>query len=83
MGYWVYENRTAKNNATIHLGSCPHCNDGKGQEKEKFGTANDKWHGSFDSYDMARLCAKSLETKTITDCGRCKPESSRRPDTTG
>ena len=73
--FWVYTNSFNKH-ARVHLGSCPHCNDGTGKGGAPDGTTG-KWQ-SFDTYADAKTAAETFiartgcEDKTI-DCNVCNP----------
>ena len=58
MGFWVYENWTADNKAVLHVGSCGHCNEGKGCHDTPHGESHGKWHGPFDSLEAAKAAAE-------------------------
>ena len=36
---------------------------------------NDKWHGRFKEYSVAKEFAQNLENRDIGNLGYCKPES--------
>lgn len=70
--YWVYENwRAHGHRATVHLGVCSHCKDGKGQ-KNGTSPANGEWHGPYRSSAEAVGKAQALAKLTRT-CKVCAP----------
>lgn len=69
--FYVYE--VWHDNATkVHRASCPHCNNGLGQNKAK-GDENGAWHGAYDSYAAAKAFAMRLGHAKNTDCEFCTP----------
>jgi len=69
--FWVYEN-TPTNHARIHLGSCSHCNEGKGTHGHPGTGPTSKWHGPFGSYLKAEQKAKDTG-KPYKVCAFCNP----------
>jgi hypothetical protein len=68
MSYYTYENWRARGHrATIFIGTCAFCDNGKGQST---GTRSDngKWHGPFDKLSDAETGVKDL---TPHACLRC------------
>ena len=72
MAFWVYEQFSHKR-ARIHFSSCRYCNDGKGVGGNTDNN-DDKWHGPFESFELAETSAKALKRKDTRSCGVCKPE---------
>lgn len=72
MSYYIYENWRAEQKAKIHIGTCKHCNNGNGQNKEKT-NLNGKWHGPYSSIEDALGVAHSLP-RNVSFCGICCPQ---------
>lgn len=73
MAFYVYE--VWHDSATkVHRGSCSHCNNGEGQNKENKGDQNGKWHGAFPTYREAKDFALTLGHGKNTDCEFCTPQ---------
>lgn len=77
--FWVYEN-WPNNCATVHLGSCAFCNDGRGMHGEA-ATANGEWLGPFSTGAEAWARAEKTKRREIRRCGVCSPltDASRYP----
>ena len=67
--YYVYENHLHKQ-ATIHIGSCGHCNEGRGK-RGGFDPKRAEWHGPFDDLQSARDRQKTMSVKKKTECRSC------------
>ncbi len=76
MNYYIYENSVHKY-AKIHVGDCPHCNEGQGTRGlNDDDRVRDEWHGPFDRLEDAERQQKSLRVKDKTKCGHCcRPRS--------
>lgn len=72
--FWIYENWVAEKKAVIHRGDCCFCNNGKGNQQNKLGNKNGKWHGQFKNYDEARKFAQNLQDRDVRNCGHCMPQ---------
>lgn len=59
MAYWLHENWTAKRKAVVHVGSCGHCNDGRGKTPNRLGEKSGRWHGPFPTVTAADQAAKA------------------------
>jgi len=72
MGWWVYENWRAETGgkARVHNGSCSFCRDGKGFQSQDSGM-NGKWHGPFETREIAYAHAKKLRRAKTDFCSRC------------
>lgn len=62
--------------ATVHKGSCPHCNEGRGQRRPglKANLATE-WLGPHLDSKNAFAIARGSGVKNVTGCGHCKPEN--------
>ncbi len=69
--FWVYENWTHQY-ASVHRGSCAHCNDGRGAHGVE-SSSNGKWRGPFGDAAAAWLEAENTGRKGIRCCGVCSP----------
>jgi hypothetical protein len=72
MSWWVYENWTVVRGgkARVHSGRCGFCRDGKGIHKDTSGR-NGKWHGPFESREIAFRYAKTLNRARTDFCNYC------------
>ena len=71
MNYYIYENSVV-NRATIHVGDCSHCNQGRGtHDVSDDNRERDKWHGPFDHLKDAEQHQKNLHVKDKGNCGHC------------
>lgn len=59
------------NVATVHLGSCKHCNNGQGR-KGGGRKAAEGWVGPFDHFEDASTYGK-LASPIVTSCKDCNP----------
>src|SRR5260370_41389045 len=68
--YFFHEHWTKGHRTTIHIGSCHHCNDGRGKETVARSPANAKWHGPFASLSEAVQYARmqNAPTNNIDTC---------------
>ena len=64
MTFWVYEHRAAEKNAVVHIGSCGHCNDGYGCQRNRRGEENGRWHGPFSTSAAATKAAHATGCPT-------------------
>lgn len=69
--YYVYENWQADDKAVIHESICYWCNKGKGNGRNTEGEAHGRWHGPFATKEEAFEHGKSLNRKTLKNCGHC------------
>lgn len=71
MTFYVYENWT-HDRARIHRASCGYCNDGRGTQASS-SERNGKWHGPYESRDLALRVAGNLRREDTKVCGTCGP----------
>ncbi|WP_423908296.1 Sec-independent protein translocase protein TatB [Candidatus Spongiihabitans sp.] len=69
MKYYIYEN-WANQSATIHVGACRFCNNGRGLA-DGSDPKHAAWHGPFNSLKDARHRQKSMKAKVNKKCGHC------------
>lgn len=71
MHFYVYEDDQA-NQIRIHVGSCWHCNEGKGRKPDRLLNKR-RWYGPYATLEDAQELAKTLQKKDIRRCGICLP----------
>jgi hypothetical protein len=67
--YWIYQNRSVSK-AKLHLGSCPKCQDGHGQQGARNESLN--WwtpYATLEEAESAKLAVKA----ELEDCKECHP----------
>ena len=69
MEYWDYENWT-RQRARIHQGNCRYCNYGRGWQPKDSGR-NGKWHGPFETRQLAFNHMKAMAYRDMSDCAVC------------
>jgi hypothetical protein len=69
MQYWIYENWTHER-ARLHIGSCSHCNEGKGSQASS-SVRNGQWHGPFDNLSEADRTMAALRRSDSSYCSHC------------
>ena len=57
--YWVYEHQAAEKKAVVHIGSCGHCNNGYGCQRNRRGEKNGRWLGPFRTLIAADQAAQA------------------------
>ena len=71
MSYYIYENwQAGPHKAVIHAGNCGFCNDGKGRAGG-YDPRHGKWHGPFETVDVARSAAATLPRVVVRREDRC------------
>jgi len=67
--YWVYLDLIRKR-CTVHTGTCPYCNRGRGFHHLVSGRTGGEWSGPFFTIDEAMDFARGLE-RPIHPCSNC------------
>ncbi len=61
MAFFIYENwQAGPHKAVIHVGSCGHCDEGKGRSGGTYDPKHGEWHGPYHSLEEARAVTRKL-----------------------
>jgi hypothetical protein len=73
MSFYIYENwQAGPHKAVIHVGNCGFCNDGKGRAGG-YDPRHAKWHGPYETLDLARSASAGLPGVVNHHEDRCVP----------
>jgi len=70
MSYYFYENWPTGHKATIHLGCCSWCKEGRGCHPVRSSAGNGRWSVSFRTLQQAEAAAHNTKAK-VSKCAHC------------